>query len=388
MGFTSLLSDVSHEMATAVLPGFLAVLGVSPAALGAIEGVADAVSSFVKLAAGWISDRLGHRKPIATAAYFLTGASTSLFALAQGWPLVLVGRTAGWFGRGVRSPLKNAILADSIPPATRGRAFGFERAGDTIGAVIGPLIAVGLLAWLHPRSSSLASPFRIVFLLTLIPGIGAGISFGTLIGEKRRAPSSAKLWASVRKLPRAFRRYLVGLGIFGMGDFARTLMILAATELLTPSRGVAHASEIAGLLYVAHNVVYAAASYPVGALSDRLGRRGILALGYLVSAFSALVLAAAFWRRLGSIPWLLLAFLLAGISIAVVDALEGASTADLVASELRGTGYGVLGTVNGIGDLVASVVVGGLWTAASPAAAFIYAAILMALGSLVIYRVR
>jgi len=389
MGLTSLLSDAGHEMATVILPGFLAVLGVSAAALGTVEGVADSVSSFVKLGAGWFSDRLGHRKPITVGGYFLTGVSTSLFAFASGWPLVLIGRTVGWFGRGIRGPLRDAMLASSVSPEARGKAFGFHRAGDTVGAVIGPLAAVGLLSCFHARTHDAAAPFRIIFLLTLIPGLGSGVVFAALVREKRGAPSPRAFWASLQDLPPSFRRCLWGIGVFGMGDFARTLMILAATQLLTPAWGVGHAAQIAGLLYVGHNLVYAACSYPAGALSDRFGRHGLLALGYLAGALTSAGLAAAFLCRLRLTLYLLLLFVTAGFCIAVVDALEKALTADLVPDDrLRGTAYGMLGTVNGVGDLLASVLVGLLWTAFSPWVAFCYAAVLMAAGATVIYQVR
>ena len=389
MGLTSLLSDAGHEMATAVLPGFLAVLGVSAAALGTIEGVADSVSSFVKLGAGWLSDRLGHRKPITVGGYFLTGISTSLFAFAYGWSLVLIGRTLGWFGRGIRGPLRDAMLASSVPPEARGKAFGFHRAGDTVGAIIGPLAAVGILSYFHPRTHDATTPFRIIFLLTLIPGLGSGVAFAVLVREKRGTPSRLAFWASVKELPQSFRRCLWGIGVFGMGDFARSLMILAATQLLTPTRGVGHAAQIAGLLYVGHNLCYAACSYPVGALSDRLGRRDLLAIGYLAGSLTSLGFVAAFLWQLRVVPYLLSLFAIGGFSIAIVDALEKALTADLVHDDLvRGTAYGVLGTVNGVGDLLASVLVGFLWTALSPLAAFGYAALLMAAGATVISRVR
>lgn len=388
MGITSLLSDASHEMATAVLPGFLAVLGLSPAVLGLIEGVADSTSSFVKLGSGWLSDRLGHRKPMTVGGYFLTGASQSLFAFAFGLPLLLVGRTVGWFGRGIRGPLRDAMLANSVPAEDRGKAFGFHRAGDTMGAIIGPLLGVGLLAYLHPRTSDPAQPFRIIFLLTLIPGLGSGVAFAALVREKRGVPSRIKFWTTMRSLPLSFWRFLCGVGVFGMGDFARTLMILAATQLLAPRYGFEHAAEIAGLLYVGHNVIYAACSYPVGALSDRLGRRGLLSLGYIAGALASLGFLTAFLWKLVVIIYLLALFGLSGISIAVVDALEGALTADLTSNEVHGTAYGILGTINGVGDLVASVVVGALWTAVSPVSAFAYAAILMGLGGMVVYRVR
>lgn len=388
MGLTSLLSDAGHEMATAILPGFLTAIGLSPAALGFIEGVADAVSSFVKIGAGWFSDRFGHRKSITVGGYLLTGVSKALFALANGLPVVLVGRVLGWFGRGIRGPLRDAMLSESVPAEARGRAFGFHRAGDTLGAIIGPLVGVGLLAHLAPRANEASIPFRTIFVLTLIPGIGSALAFALIVRDPRQRSPANRFWTTVRSLPSPFRRFLMGVGVFGIGDFARTLMILAATELLTPTLGVAHAAKVAGLLYVGHNMFYAAYSYPVGALSDRLGRRGLLTLGYLAGALAAVGFVAGFLWHLDTITYLLALFGLAGFSIAVEDALEGAITADLVSAQFRGTAYGVLGTVNGVGDLVASVVVGGLWTAFSPVLAFAYAAVTMGLGALVIYRVR
>jgi MFS family permease len=388
MGVTSLLSDIGHEMITTLLPGFLALLGVSAAALGTIEGVADSVSSFVKLGSGWLSDRFGHRKPMAVGGYLLTGISNGVFALALGWPLVLASRTLGWFGRGFRTPLRNAILAGSVPEEARGRAFGFERAGDTVGAIVGPLLAVGLLAYFHPRATDPSSPFRIIFLFTLIPGLASALVFAICVCDKRTAASQMKFWATLKAMPRPFRRFLVGVGIFGMADYARTLLILAATQLLTPAHGVVRAAQIAGLLYVGHNMFYAGYSYPIGALSDRVGRRGLLALGYLGGALSSLGFAAAFMWKLDVVTFLLAMFGLAGFSIAVADTLEGVMTADLVSDPLRGTAYGVLGAVNGVGDLVASVVVGVLWTALSPLIAFAYAAVVMGLGAIVLYRLH
>ncbi len=388
MGLTSLLSDVSHEMATAVLPSFLTALGVSAAALGLIEGVADGVASFVKLAAGWLSDRAGRRKPIAVGGYFITGSATALFALAVGWPLVLIGRAVGWFGRGIRSPARNAILASSVPAESRGKAFGFERAGDTVGAILGPLIAVALLAYLHPHAADPSSPFRIIFLLTLIPGLSCGIVFSLFVRETPFSGTHQKFFAAIRQLPKSFRRFLAGVGVFGMGDFAHTLMILAATQLLLPAHGMARAAELAALLYVGHNVVYAAASYPVGALSDRLGRRGLLAVGYLVGTLTAAGLVAAFAWRLVTIPYLLLVFAVGGLYMAFEEALEGTITADLVEPDVRGTAYGLLGAVNGIGDVAASVLVGGLWTLISPAVAFGYSAAAMLAGAVLIFRLR
>jgi MFS family permease len=390
MGLTSLLSDAGHEMATAIMAGFLAVLGAPVYALGVIEGVSDALASFVKLGAGWWSDRLGHRKAITTAGYALTGGAMALFAAAVSWPLVLVGRLVGWFGRGIRGPLRDAMLAESVAPADRGKAFGFHRAGDTLGAIIGPLVAAGLMFFLQPYASENPSmPFRIIFLLTLVPGLGSAVAFGLMVTEKRRpANHGIQFWASVRALPRNFRRFLVGVGIFGAGDFSHTLLILAATQLLTGSHGTVPAAQIAALLYALRNVLYTAASYPVGSLSDHFSRRGLLVLGYVLGAVVMVGFAITFLTSANRILWLGVLFSLAGVYIAVEDALEGVLTADLVPEEsIRGTAYGVMGTVNGVGDLLSSTVVGLLWSF-NPAAGFGYAAVVMLLGAAMLQRVK
>jgi MFS family permease len=358
--------------------------------LGIIEGVSDALSSFVKLGAGWWTDRLGHRKAIATAGYALTGGAFVLFVAAMTWPLVLVGRMIAWLGRGIRGPLRDAMLAESVAPEDRGKAFGFHRAGDTLGAIIGPLVAAGLMFWLQPYASEKPSmPFRIVFLVTLVPGLGSAVAFALMVKEKRRpANHGIKFWASVRALPTNFRRFLVGAGVFGVGDFSPTLLILAATQLLTGGHGAMAAVQIAALLYALRNVLYTAASYPVGALSDHFGRRGVLGFGYFLGAVVMGGFIVAFLANTSSILWLGVLFALAGVFIAIEDAMEGAMTADLVPEESsRGTAYGVLGTVNGVGDFFSSAVVGLLWSA-SPIWGFTYAAVAMLLGAMLLYRVR
>ena len=378
----SLLSDIGHEMVTALLPGFLTVLGLSAVTLGAIEGISDSTASFVKLGGGWLSDRLIRRKPLAVSGYLLTGLTNGLLALARGWPLILFARTTGWFGRGLRSPARKAILASSVAAEDRGKAFGFERAGDTIGAIIGPLLSVALLAHFEARHVGADLAFRRVFLISLIPGVGAALAFGGMIVESPRSPVPRKFLSAFRSWPAPFWRFLMGVGLFGMGDYARAMMILAATVLLTPRFGMARAAAVAAMLYVVHNVFYAAASYPIGAVSDRIGRRGLLAAGYGCGGLAAAGFAGAFYAALRGIPFLLLLFALAGISVAVYDSLEDAITADLVADEVRhGSAFGLLGAVNGVGDLLASVLVGLLWSRVSPVLAFLYGALCMAAGA-------
>lgn len=380
-GLTSALGDFGYETASVVLPGLLAALGIPAAALGTIEGLADAVSSLTKLAAGYLADRLGRRKLLVCVGYALTPFGQALMALAVGWPLILLGRTIGWFGRGLRGPLRDAILAESITPETRGRAFGFHRAADSIGAVAGPLLGVVLLAALQSvLPADPARPFRWVLWLTLIPGAFSVLAFAALVRDDRSiATPDALFWRSLRELPGSFRSYLGAVGFFGAGDFAHTLLILAATQLLRARFGVARAAEIAGLLYVLRNLVQTACSYPLGALADRVGPRRVLVGGYAFGVITATLTAVAFLVESAALRLALLVpvFAFAGAYVAAEDAIEAALAAHFVPSRLRNIGYGVLGATNGVGDLISSALVGALWTAVSAPVAFFAAAAIM-----------
>ncbi len=389
LAVTSFLSDLGHETATAALPSFLAAIGAPPVTLGAIEGVADAASSSVKLVTGWVSDRVGRRKPFVVAGYFITGLSTGLYALAHSWGAILTARTVGWISRGARGPLRDVILTQSVPATARGRAFGFHRAADTVGAVLGPLFAAAALPWLAARfAGDPLAPFRWLFLLSVIPGVLSGMVVLAFVTEQRSAGHSVpRFLATLRGLPSGFKRYLVGVGIFGAGDFAHTLLIMGAAHVLAPTYGVVRAAAVGSLLYVVHNVTYAMTPFPVGWLSDRVGRRGLLSLGYAVGAVMALSAGVVVSRHIADIGVLAGVFALAGIVAGVEDTLEGAATADYASPETRGTAFGVLGIVNGAGDLVSSLVVGALWLA-NPMLGFGYAALMMAAGAVVVSRAR
>jgi MFS family permease len=377
IGLASLFSDWGHEAATAILPVFLASLGAPAFALGVIEGVADGLSSFAKLAGGWIADRPRWRKPTAVAGYTLTGLTTFAYAFAQSWPAVLAFRAVGWMGRGSRGPSRDALLADAVAPERLGRAFGFERAMDTLGAVAGPLTATALVAFMSLRAT---------LRWTLVPGMLAPLAFAFLVPPGKRPPSSrdAGFYASLRRLPPQFRRFLGGVFVFGLGDFAHTLLILRAAQILTPRFGTAHAAALSVGLYTFHNVTYAAASYPIGALGDRGGKRGLLALGYGLAA----VMCAGFLRAPSSLAALAALFGIAGIYVAAHDTLEKSLAAELLPADVRGTGFGVLASVNGIGDFASSIAVGFLWSGVSPAAGFVYAGVLSLAGAAMIYRWR
>jgi MFS family permease len=373
LGLGSLFSDWGHETATAILPAFLASIGAPPVALGIIEGVSDGIASFAKLAGGWIADRPPLRKPSAVAGYVIIGFSTFAYALANSWPAILVTRALGWIGR-ASSPSRSALLADAVAPEQQGRAFGFERALDTIGAVLGPLCATLLLSVLSLRA---------IFRWTLLPCLMAAVAFAILVppghsDDTRRAPSFV---SSFSQLPKTYWRYLTGVFAHGIGDFAPTLLILRASQILTPRFGFARASAIAVALYTFFNVVNAAASYPAGALADRVGKRGVLAVGYLL----AVVAFAGFIFEPPTIPMLALLFGIAGIHDAVQQAVEKSLAAEILPKASRGSGFGVLAAVNGVGDLISSVVVGLLWTKVSANSGFIYAAAFTFLGAVLIY---
>jgi len=382
MAITSFLSDLGHEAQSTLLPGFMAALGLPPLALGAVEGIADAASSFMKLGAGWFSDRLGRRKGLIVGGYMATGAASGIMALAAGWPLILFGKFFGWLGRGIRGPLRNALLTDSVPAEARGRAFGFHRFGDTLGAILGPLAAVLLLAWGTSKGMPSLGLHRTLLAWTLVPGVLSGLAFAWLV--KERARTKPKLLAfrhALSQMPTRFRAYLVSVGIFGAGDYAHTLLILAATQLLSPALGFAKAATWGGLLYVLHNVVYALAAYPAGALADRFrNHRRILGMGYAVSVTVPLLLIVCFQRGHASLPMLALIFSLAGLVNGIQDTLEDATTGDLAPADHRGLAFGLLGGVNGVGDLISSLVVGGLWTL-HPTWGFGYAAVMMGAGA-------
>jgi MFS family permease len=381
IGLASLFSDWGHEAATAILPAFLASLGAPAVALGIIEGVSDGLSSFAKLAGGFIADRPRWRRPTGIVGYFATAITTFGYAFAQSWPAVLVLRAFGWMGRGSRGPSRDTLLAECVAPGQTGRAFGFERAMDTVGAVLGPLCATALLGVLGLRG---------VLRWTLLPGLTAALAFAFLAPASKKAAAQQASEASVTiaskftQLPRKYWRYLGGVFAHGIGDFAPTLLILRASQILTPRLGMGRAAAISVGLYTFHNFVDAAASYPAGALGDRIGKRGLLAIGYIVGVVSY----AGFIFEQPTIPVLVVLFGLAGIHDAFQQSLEKSLAAELLPGSVRGTGFGVLATANGIGDFVSSIVVGALWSLVSPTAGFLYAGTFAALGAVLIYSSR
>ena len=379
VGLTSLFSDWSHETATAVLPAFLAAIGAGPAWLGAIEGIADGLSSFSKLAGGYYTDTLKRRKPLAVLGYLVTTLSTTSFAFATHAYHVMFGRALAWLGRGIRSPARKALLAADVAPAAYGRAFGLERLMDTVGAIAGPLTALWLLKVTN-------HDYRAVFLWTLAPGLIAVASFWLLVRE-RTADTKKKhtFWKGLQALPGKFRRFLLGVGIFGCGDFSHTLLILYATRMLSPSQGVARAASLAVGLYTLHNVFCAGSAYIGGWISDHVRHReAILSGGYALAGITAMFLTAAPHRLALLAP----IFALAGVYVGTEEALEDSLAAELIPKEQHGMAFGTLAALNAVGDFLSSLVVGFLWSAMSVQAAFSFSATLFLVGAFIILRLR
>jgi len=379
IGLTSLFSDWSHETATAILPAFLASIGAGPAWLGAIEGIADGLSSFAKLASGHYTDQLKRRKPLAVFGYVFTALATASFAFATHAYHVLIGRSAAWLGRGVRSPIRKALLAADVSPEAYGRAFGLERLMDTLGAIVGPLTALWLLRVTHHN-------YRSVFLWTLVPGMIAVASVWLLVRERPLAARKKQSFvAGLRSLPGTFRQFLLGVGIFGSGDFSHTLLILYATRMLTPVQGMERAASLAVGLYTLHNVFYAGSAYLSGWISDYVShRKVVLSAGYALAGVTAILLTTATQQ----LWFLAVIFVLAGLYIGTEEALEDSLAAELIPREQHGMAFGTLAAVNAVGDAFSSLVVGFLWSAVSVRAAFSFSAVLFFLGALIILRLR
>jgi MFS family permease len=378
IGLASLFSDWSHEMATTVMPAFLATMGVAPVWLGIIEGVSDGLSSFAKMASGFYTDKFQSRKPIAVIGYLITALGTASFGLATAAWHVLIARACAWLGRGVRTPVRKALLASSVTKETYGRAFGFERMMDTLGAIAGPATAFVLLQALNYRYSRL-------FAFTLIPSLIAAALIAFLVKEKERKPvPHISFGERLQLLPSAYRRMLAGVGLFGMGAFAHTLLILLATQKLTPALGATKAAGIAVGLYILHNVFYASFAFVGGWLGDRFPKNRLLAIGYLMSAAMSLCIVAL----PASLGTLALIFILGGTNVALEETLQDSLCAELVAEEHHGVAFGAMATVNGIGDFLSSIMVGALWTAFGTAVAFSYSAVLSVAGAILILRLR
>ncbi len=385
MTATSFLTDISSEMLINLIPLFLAnVLGVRTGVIGLIEGLAETTASLLKVFSGWLSDRLGQRKWLTVAGYGLSTLAKPFLYLANSWGWVLGVRFTDRVGKGIRTAPRDALIADSIDEKHRGLAFGLHRAGDTAGALLGLLIVMAVVWASQGGGLELTRPtFQTVVLLSIIPAVLAvlvlavGARDVAPAGEAQRSTQPPAL--SLRGFDRPFRRFLLVVVIFTLGNSSDAFLILRAQE-----RGLSVLGVMAML--VTFNLVYTLISAPAGALSDRIGRRrlivgGWLAYGLIYLGFAA---AGAIWQI-----WLLFAFY--GIYYGLVEGTAKALVADLVTPQQRGTAYGVYNAAVGLAAFPASLVAGLLWQGAGgwngfgPSAPFLFGAVmaLIATGLLV-----
>lgn len=371
LGFTSLLTDVSSEMLTPILPLFVtATLGASVSSLGVIEGVAECTASVLRLSSGWLSDRMGKRKPFAVLGYALSGAAKTAMALAASWGFVLGMRFTDRLGKALRTPPRDALLADSAGPASLGRAFGLHRAMDTLGAAIGPLLGW----WLLSRWQELgAEGYRRIFLVSGIPALLSVLVLVLFVKAAPAAPRVARtLGQQADALGPAFRRFLVVDAAFQLGNSSNAFVLLR-----TQASGWS-AGQVS-LVYLAYNLAYALLALPFGRLSDRVGRRPLLWAAYAAyaAAYATLAVHATRWGTVA-------AFLLLAVHSALIEGQAKSLIADLVPRDLRATAYGAHATVVGLALLPASIVAGALWDHVGPAAPFLLGAALAALAAVLL----
>lgn len=361
IGLVSLLADISSEMIYPILPTFLTVALKAPATVvGLIEGLAVGAASVVSGMSGWISDRIGRRKPVAFAGYTLTAVSRPIISLAGVWPVVLGARFADRFGKGIRTAPRDALLAESSSPDQRGRAFGFERAMDSAGAVLGPLIGLALVGWAGLQA-------RKIFLVSAIPASMAALMILT-VRERRSGvvAGEASIRLSMAGTTPEYKRLMIITAVFGLANSANAFLILRAEQL-----GLAIGSTI--LAYALYNAVSSIASVPAGSASDRFGRRNLLIAGYAIYAISyaGFALAGAAW-----LVWPLFAFY--GLFPALTDGVAKALVVDTAGKAGRASALGIYSAVIGVTQILASYIGGVLWDKAGSAATFYLGAALAA----------
>jgi MFS family permease len=357
LGFVSLAMDLSSEMIHALLPLFMVgTLGLSVAAVGLIDGIAESTASITKVFSGWLSDRLGRRKPLILLGYGLAALSKPLFPLAAGAIPILAARFADRIGKGIRGAPRDALIADVTPAEIRGRAFGLRQSMDTVGAFAGPLAAIGLMLWL-------ANDIRAVFWIALIPAAVAVLLVLFAVEEPTAAtgaePRKPLRIADLKQLDRAYWG-VVAIGLlFTLARFSEAFLILKASD-----QGLA--LWLAPAVLVVMNLVYSAAAYPAGIASDRIGTRGLLLASLVILAAADLLLA---W-----VPGLVVAFAaiaLWGLHMGLSQGLLSRLVADRSPAPLRGSAFGLFNLATGLAMLAASVTAGLLWDRFGPAATFI-----------------
>jgi MFS family permease len=374
-GVVSFFMDVSSEMVYSLVPIFLSsVLGVGTGLIGVIEGIAETTASLLKMVAGWLSDKMGRRKPLMLFGYGISTVSRPLLALANGWGVVLSSRFVDRFGKGVRTAPRDAIVADSSEKSQLGRSFGFHRAMDQFGAVAGPAIAFAIL-WARPGG------YRLVFWISMIPAVICVAIIWLFIREKRKVRPDSEAaasegdggaaaqpgaqtaglprWQRLKRLKGPLLAYLVVTAIFSLGNSSDAFLIIRA------NRDLGITPFLVPILYLVFNFVYSALSIPAGLLADKVGRRRVALIGFAVFAGSYAWMALA-----GSAAAAWGVFILYGVYMGIADGNGRALLGEFSGGDRRGTAYGAYHMVVGLAALPASVIAGVLYDRVSHAAPF------------------
>lgn len=375
LGVVSLLMDTSSELIHSLLPVFMVtVLGADMLAVGLIEGIAEATAAITKVFSGAFSDWLGQRKLPTLIGYGLAALSKPLFPLAHSISWILLARFADRVGKGIRGAPRDAMIGDLAPPRLRGAAFGLRQSLDTAGAFLGPLAAVGLMAWL-------ANDIRAVFWAAVVPAALCVLVLAVAVEEPAQvpAPGEARRFsrAAVTHLGSAYWRVVVVAAMFSLARFGEAFLLLRA-------QGASLPLTLVPLVLVAMNVVYALAAYPAGHWSDRAGRRPVLIAGFAVLILADLILAFA-----GDLAMVMLGVALWGLHMALTQGALSAMVADTAPARWRGTAFGLFNLIGGAALLLASLIAGGLWDRFGPAAPFLAGAAASALalaGLIAFYR--
>ena len=364
LGLVSFFNDVASEMIYPIVPIFLtSVLGAPVAVVGLIEGIAESTASVLKVVSGWLSDKWQKRKPFVVAGYSFSAISKILLSLAFSWPFVLFARFVDRFGKGTRTSARDALITESSEESVRGRSFGFHRAFDTLGAVIGPLIALLAIHYLDKN-------YRLIFFLAFIHACVGILLLLFLVKEKTKGKNpSATLNLSWRNLDPSFKNFLLISFIFALGNSSDVFLILRAQNL-----GLSVTLVVA--LYVLFNFTYAIFSMPAGIISDKIGPKKVLLTGFLL--FSAVYL---FFGLAPSSIFLWLLFPVYGMYMALTEGVGKAYISNLVPREKTGTAFGVYQTTIGLCTFFASLIAGLFWTYIDVSAPFIFGSIMAAISA-------
>jgi len=369
LGLVSLFNDLSAEMIYAVMPAFLVgVLGAPPLVLGLIEGVADAVASVLKIISGWFSDRVKKRKVISVSGYGLSILTRLGLTFVTNFFQVFAIRVVDRVGKGVRESPRDALLVESVERSDVGRSFGYLRAMDQVGGILGPAAALILLP-------IIAYDYRLLFLIGFLVGIFVLISFIFVREPKKSAVRDGTprppLSFSLKAFNKNFKHFIAAIFIFGLGAMPISLILLKAQD--TSPTGL-HIP----LMYLIYSVAFAVAAVPFGKLSDRIGERKVMAVGFFLAIVAYLILG-----RASSLNFIILGFVIFGLYSAMTDGVGRAIVSKLVAPSLLASGEGFLGAALGIASLLAGLAGGWIWTVFGVGTAFLYGAIMMTIGLIV-----